>query len=117
MTGKELRAQLRPQHDRNNPLQSRNSGPEKVALVAWDDDRRPCTACANLTPRDHRCLAAWRGERPGSATLDYHPVTDLPRRCECYAPKSGEPDQRPGDVRWPYLNAGARNNPRGPGHG
>ena len=117
MMGKELRAQLRAQHDRNNPPKSRNAGAEKVALVAWDDDRRPCTDCANLTAREHRCLAAWRGNRPGNAGRDYHPVIDLPRRCECYAPKSGEPDQRPGDVRWPYLNVGARNHTVGPKHG
>jgi hypothetical protein len=68
-----------------------------------DDDRRPCTACANLTSRDHRCLAAWRGERPGNAARDYHPAIDIPRCCECYLPIVREVDQRPGAERWPSL--------------
>ena len=71
-----------------------------------DDDRRPCTDCANLTARDKRCLAAWRGERPGNAPRDYRPTIDLPRRCECYAPKPAEPDQRNGAERWSNLKNG-----------
>jgi hypothetical protein len=103
MTGRELRAQLRAQQYRNSPPQQRNSAAEEVASVAEQDDRRPCTDCANLTARDMRCLAAWRGERPGNAARDYHPVTDLPRCCECYEPKATEPDRRNGADRWPYL--------------
>lgn len=67
------------------------------------DDRRTCMDCANLTARDHRCLAAWRGERPGNAARNYHPVPNLLGRCECYAPKPGEPDQRGGADRWPCM--------------
>jgi hypothetical protein len=66
------------------------------------DDRRRCIDCANLTPREHRCLAAWRGERPGNAPREYHPVVDLPRRCECFAPMPYEVDKRTGLSRWPY---------------
>jgi hypothetical protein len=76
---------------------------------AWDEERRYCTDCANLTTRDHRCLAAWRGERPGNAPRDYHPVVDLLRCCESYTPKATEPDQRTGAERWPNLTKAAVN--------
>jgi hypothetical protein len=66
------------------------------------DDRRRCIACMNLTAGG-ACLAARRGERPGNAPRDYHPVLDVPRRCEHYRPKPGEPDQRPGAQRWPAV--------------
>ena len=50
------------------------------------DDRRHCTDCGNLTKREQRCLAAWRGDLEG-AGRDYRPSLDLPRRCERYGPK------------------------------
>jgi len=75
------------------------SNTRRPARVPVTDDRRPCTDCTNLTARDHRCLAAWRGERPGGAARDYHRVIDLPRRCECFAPKPAESDQRNGPQR------------------
>ena len=69
------------------------------------DDRRTCTDCANLSMRDQRCLAAWRGKRIGNAGRNYHPVIDLPGRCEHYAPKADETDQRSGAERWPEMAA------------
>lgn len=70
--------------------------------LVFDDDRRRCDQCANLTGRG-LCLAARRGEIVASRT--YHPVDHLPRRCEGYAPGPGEPDQRTGRERWPGLSA------------
>ena len=43
------------------------------------DDRRYCRECFNLTSKG-RCLAAWRGEI--MAGSHYHPIDDIPRRCE-----------------------------------
>jgi len=70
------------------------------AFDGWPvDDRRHCAACAQLS--GGRCLAAWRGEI--KAAKRYRPVDDLPRRCEGYAPKTHDPDQRTGKERWPRL--------------
>ena len=68
--------------------------------VAFDDDRRRCDQCANLTGRG-LCLAARRGEIVASRT--YEPVRDLPRRCEGYTPKPEDTDRRSGRERWPGL--------------
>jgi|GEM_PF-1148535 len=68
--------------------------------VLFLDDRRHCAECANLSAG--RCLAAWRGEI--KAAKLYKPQDDLPRRCEGYAPKANDPDQRTGKQRWPTLN-------------
>ncbi|WP_036254519.1 hypothetical protein [Methylobacter sp. BBA5.1] len=67
--------------------------------VRFMDDRRHCSACANLSAG--RCLAAWRGEI--QAARHYRPIDDLPRRCEGYMPKANESDQRIGKQRWPGL--------------
>jgi hypothetical protein len=67
----------------------------------FDDDRRHCTECANLTARG-LCLAARRGEVMASRRT-YHPVDHIPRRCEGYAPGPNDTDRRPGRERWPYL--------------
>jgi hypothetical protein len=80
-------------------------------ISAPSDDRRHCTDCANLTTLERRCLAAWRGEGPINAPRTYHPVTDLPRRCECFKPLPEETDQRSGADRWPCLTKGG--NPNG----
>lgn len=69
----------------------------KPALLP--DDRRTCEQCANLIAR--RCQAAKRGEI--AASLSYEPIRDLPRRCEGYAPRAGDPDRRSGRERWPGL--------------
>lgn len=66
------------------------------------DDRRYCHECSNLTSKG-RCLAAWRGEI--LAGSHYHPIDDIPRRCEGFAPKLDDPDQRAGRQRWPGLNS------------
>lgn len=68
--------------------------------VTFEDDRRRCDQCANLTGRGH-CLAAWRGEI--AVTRLYEPVRDLLHRCPGYLPKAAETDQRPGRERWPGL--------------
>ena len=65
-----------------------------------DDDRRHCAQCENLSPGG-LCLAAQRGEI--IASLTYHPVDHLPRRCEGYAPGPDDPDRRAGRERWPGL--------------
>lgn len=67
----------------------------------FDDDRRHCADCANLTPSG-LCLAAQRGEITASRT--YQPVDHIPRRCEGYAPGADDPDRRPGSERWPNLH-------------
>lgn len=66
------------------------------------DDRRYCHECSNLTSKG-RCLAAWRGEI--LAGSHYHPVDDISRRCEGFAPKANDYDQRIGRQRWPGLNS------------
>ena len=65
-----------------------------------DDDRRHCACCQNLA-RSGLCLAARRGEIEASES--FHPVDNMPRRCEGYSPLADEPDQRPGRERWPGL--------------
>jgi hypothetical protein len=66
----------------------------------FDDDRRRCDQCTNLT-RNGRCLAARRGEI--EAAWDFLPVSHLPRRCTDYAPGPDDPDRRTGCERWPGL--------------
>ncbi|WP_367154243.1 hypothetical protein [Methylomonas sp. HYX-M1] len=66
------------------------------------DDRGYCRECSNQTSKG-RCLAAWRGEI--LAESHYHPVDDIPRRCEGFAPKPDDSDQRTGRQRWPGLNS------------
>ncbi|MGZ8916389.1 MAG: hypothetical protein ACXW1Z_25175 [Methylobacter sp.] len=66
----------------------------------FSDDRRFCSGCGNLS--GGRCLAAWRDETV--ASRQYRPIDNLPRRCEGYAPKFNDPDQRTGKQRWPKLN-------------
>lgn len=69
-----------------------------------DDDRIRCDHdCRNFDGGDDgRCLAAKRGERK-DVSVYYHPVPDLPRRCEFFAPRRGDPDQRGPRERWPLL--------------
>jgi len=68
--------------------------------LPFNDDRRYCTECANLTANG-LCVAARRGEVMASRT--YHPVDHIPRRCEGYAPGPNDTDRRPGRERWPDL--------------
>ncbi len=68
--------------------------------LAFDNDRRRCDQCANLTERG-LCLAARRGEI--NASRIYEPIRDLLQRCVGYMPKATDPDQRPGRERWPGL--------------
>lgn len=75
---------------------------EVPRLTPEDDDRRHCAQCANLA-RSGLCLAVQRGEIIASHT--YHPVDQLPRRCEGYAPGPADPDKRIGRERWPGLTA------------
>lgn len=71
-----------------------------------DDDRVRCDQhCRNFDGADDgRCLAAKRGERK-DVSVYYHPVPDLPRRCEFFAPHCDDPDQRAPRERWPLLCA------------
>jgi hypothetical protein len=119
MTGRELRAQLRAQLDRNRPPQQPIPEPDEVAMVAMDfrlstrgrareadDDRRTCAECGNLSTRG-QCLAAWRGEArawPWFAPQTYHPVADVPHYCPSFRPLVTDTDQRNGAERWPYLS-------------
>jgi hypothetical protein len=76
-----------------------NQHADKWAARAGDD-RRLCPECRHY--RDRRCTIA----KPGglvSASRNFEPVPDLPRRCEGFAPLPDDPDQRPGVVRWPGL--------------
>lgn len=54
-------------------------------LDTYQDDRRHCRECKNLT-YSGLCLAARRGEIDEIST--YHPADDLPRRCKGYSHKS-----------------------------
>ena len=73
---------------------------EVPTKLTFDDDRRHCHECANFTSSG-RCLAAWRGEIRADRT--YHPLDDLPRRCEGYSPGSSDSDRCTGRERWPNL--------------
>jgi hypothetical protein len=73
--------------------------------VFFADDRRHCSTCGNLSAG--RCLAAWRGEIV--AAKQYRPIDDLPRRCEGFAPKLNDPDQRTGKQRLSWV-AGVKTN-------
>ncbi|MBV1884536.1 MAG: hypothetical protein KUG82_23045 [Pseudomonadales bacterium] len=64
------------------------------------DDRRTCTQCAHLAPSG-LCLASRRREI--IAGHNYHPVNDILRRCEGYAPKLDDPDRRTGRDLWPKV--------------
>ena len=75
--------------------------PQDAERLVWlDDDRRRCAQCANLIAGG-LCLAARRGEI--TASRNYAPIRDLPRRCEGYAPGADDPDRRPGRERWSEL--------------
>lgn len=65
----------------------------------WDD-RTTCKSCANRR-YDGVCLAAVRQEFP--AARGYTPDPDMRRRCEGFAPRLADSDQRPGSERWPGL--------------
>lgn len=67
----------------------------------FDDDRRWCTDCRRLT-ESGRCTAPAAGLMV--ASRQYEPAQTMPRRCVAYLPKSIDPDQTPGDKRWPWLN-------------
>ncbi|MDQ9168994.1 hypothetical protein Q8A64_01085 [Oxalobacteraceae bacterium R-40] len=81
-------------------LAAANKPQPKELDATGNDDRRTCNQCNNLMGR--RCLAALRGEI--AASRDHEPIRDMLMRCEGYAPKLTDPDQRPGRVRWPGLN-------------
>ena len=66
------------------------------------DDRRACTACANLV-WNGECLAARRNSNLGVPGRSYFPVKDLPQRCIGFAPKGDDIDQRSAEERWPHL--------------
>lgn len=67
-------------------------------IIIDGDDRRRCTDCANLT-QSGKCMA-WQAV---GAIRGYAPVSDMPRRCEGYAPGPDDPDRRGGMERWPGL--------------
>ena len=73
--------------------------------IAWqEDDRRRCTQCLNRRPHDGVCkVAEPKVDAVVVANRSYAPDPILPRRCEGYAPKVSDPDQRPGAERWPGL--------------
>lgn len=75
-------------------------------VAAATDDRRTCRQCANLTAGG-RCLAALRGELSYVAGRNYSPMPDLPCRCAGYLPRPVDPDQRPGQERWPGIDGRA----------
>ena len=76
--------------------QERSQGASHVV----PDEMATCQQCSNLSGRG-RCQAAARGGIDAAGS--YSPVPDLPRRCEAYLPKPGDPDQRPGRERWPTI--------------
>lgn len=78
-----------------------NRAEEGLTLPTFDDDRRYCAECTNLTPRG-LCLAARRGEIKASRT--YYPLDHIPKRCEGYVPDPNDSDRRLGRERWPILH-------------
>jgi len=84
-----------------------NPAPDPATAPADPCTLPTCEQCRNLGQRDRdgfrRCAAATRGELPYIASKRYAPVPDQGRRCEGYAPKPGDPDQRTGRERWPEL--------------
>lgn len=75
--------------------------------AAFNDDRRLCGQCANLTGRGV-CLAARRGEI--LASRNYEPIRTLPRRCEGYAPGAMiQTDGRGANAGWDWLRKGSEN--------
>lgn len=83
------------------------SATQQPLAATEPDHRRTCQQCANLSGPTRggfrRCLAAWRGEPPAGAAREYHPVVDVPRRCESYTPMASELDQRTGAQRWSSI--------------
>ena len=74
------------------------------AECALPDDRITCRQCANRRPFDGRCqVAGPAGEV--IASFSYTPDATMKRRCEGYAPKSSDADQRSGRQRWPGLES------------
>lgn len=71
-------------------------------VASMDDDRTTCQTCVGRR-FDGVCRAAQRGDISGSAR-SYTPDPSIRRRCEAYAPKPDDPDQRTGAERWPNLN-------------
>lgn len=71
-------------------------------VASMDDDRTTCQTCAGRR-FDGACRAAQRGDISGTAR-NYTPDPAIRRRCEAYAPKPNDPDQRTGAERWPNLN-------------
>jgi len=74
-----------------------NRAKEMPKPQTFDDDRRYCSECTNLTPSG-LCLAARNGEIKASQT--FYPFDQIPRRCESYAPGPNDLDRRPGNERW-----------------
>lgn len=71
------------------------------------DDRRWCCDCKRLAG-GIRCKAPATGLL--IASMIYEPVQTMPRRCVAYLPGMDDPDQTPGDARWPWL----KDNPKTP---
>jgi hypothetical protein len=78
------------------------TNPAQVLESHCFDDRITCGQCASLLP-NQRCQAAAKSQLFGTSR-GYSPVCNQPRRCEGYQPKPGDPDQRPGQHRWPGLS-------------
>jgi hypothetical protein len=70
-----------------------------LATVLPPDTRCTCRQCRNLA-RNGRCLAAGRGELSLTSS-QYEPFQDRLERCGGYLPTADEPDQRPGNERYP----------------
>ncbi len=56
------------------------------------DDRVNCATCSHLKIDSGACNGFGRS---------YTPTTDIPRRCDRFKPRRGDPDQRSGKERWP----------------
>lgn len=77
--------------------------PEPTAPIkdnSTRDDRRFCADCKRLS-NSLRCNAPAVGLLV--ASRKYEPCQTMPRRCVAYLPDANDPDQTPGDVRWPWL--------------
>jgi hypothetical protein len=72
---------------------------KQLSAIAFDDDRRTCYQCLNLTGL--RRSAAKRDEM--KASRNYEPIRYMRQRCEGYLPNVDDPDRRPGRERWQNL--------------
>ena len=71
-----------------------------LRMVPDLDDRRTCKTCTQ-----EGCVGPCQAVRSGAivASRQYEPDREQLQRCIAYRPDKTDPDQRPGQQRWPGL--------------